>query len=300
MKTLYLIDSSIYIFNAWNSLPASITDNSAQPANAVFGFTEFLLQIIEHEKPEFIACAFDSPRKDSIRKEIYPLYKANRKPAPENLRAQFHWCRDFADAMGLICFSNPKLEADDIIGTLAGHANKQEFRSIILSADKDLTQFIGKDDIFWDYAKKQRNTFSDIRKRYNLHPGQIADMLALAGDKTDNIPGIPGVGMHAAARLLIKWGNLDNLFANASKVSLMKFRGAAQVASLLAEHEEQVYLCRKLTGLIADDSLPSDIQLLHRRTANREKLTSLFDQFNFDEPRRARWEKQLFSENIQS
>lgn len=298
MKTLYLIDSSIYIFNAWHALPSSITNHNSQPANAVFGFSEFLLQIIEHEKPKFIACTFDSPRKDSIRKEIYHAYKANRKQAPEELRAQFPWCRDFAEAMGLSCFSNPQLEADDLIGTLVGHANKQEFKSIILSADKDLTQFVGKDDVFWDYSKKQRNTFSDIRKRYNLHPGQIADMLALAGDKTDNIPGIPGVGMHAAARLLIKWGNLDNLFANASKVSLMKFRGAAQVASLLIEHEKQVYTCRKLTGLIPDLSLPSDVERLHRTAPNREKLTLLFEQFEFDETRRKRWEKQLFSEEI--
>lgn len=300
MKTLYLIDSSIYIYKAWQTLPSSITTSNSQPANAVFGFTEFLLQILEHEKPEFIACAFDSPREGSIRKKIYPAYKANRIAAPSALRTQFTWCREFSDAMGLNCFSNPKLEADDIIGTLAGHAQKQEFSSVILSADKDLTQFIGKDDIFWDFAKKQRNGFRDIRKRYNLHPGQIADMLALAGDKADNIPGIPGVGIHAAARLLIKWGNLDNLFANVSKVSTMRFRGAAQVASLLREYEEQVYLCRRLTGLIPDNSLPTDIQLLRRTAPNREKLTSLYSQFNFDEARRTRWEKRLFSETTQS
>ncbi len=293
MKTLYLIDSSIYIFNAWHALPSNITTNNAQPANAVYGFTEFLLQIVEYEKPEHIVCAFDSSHEGSARKAIYPLYKANRPSAPKDLREQFRWCREFAEAMGLRCFSTPALEADDIIGTLAEQACKQEFRNVILSADKDLTQFIGKHDIFWDFSKKQRNTFRDIRKRYNLHPGQIADMLALAGDKADNIPGIPGVGIHAAARLLIKWGNLDNLFANTEKVPSMKFRGAAQVASLLTKHEEQVFLSRKLTGLITDHSLPKDIQSLHRTSPNEDKLEALFTQFNFDERRRTRWQKLL-------
>ncbi|MCB1754566.1 MAG: hypothetical protein KDJ38_03535, partial [Gammaproteobacteria bacterium] len=205
MHTLYLIDSSIYVFRAWHMLPGSITSAAGEPANAVYGFSEFLLKLIETETPSHMVCAFDQNSDGCARRRIYPDYKANRPAAPEDLKKQFAWAREFAEALGLPCFASHSLEADDIIGTLANRARAQQARSIILSADKDLAQFVGKDDMIWDYARNRRQTIADIRKRYRINPGQIPDMLALAGDAVDNIPGVPGIGIHTAARLLIKW-----------------------------------------------------------------------------------------------
>ncbi len=289
MKTLYLVDSSIYIFRAWHTLPAGITTTKNEPANAVYGFTEFLLHLLENEKPTHMVCAFDESHEHSIRKKIFPDYKSNRPAAPPDLQKQFDWCKEFAASMGISCFSNERLEADDIIGTLAGYSQDQNHRSIIVSADKDLAQFIGENDILWDFARRKRLSVQDIRKRFQLSPHQIADMLALAGDKVDNIPGVPGVGLNTAARLLMKWGNLDNLFANIEKAESMKFRGAKRTAQAVEEHKETVYLSRRLTGLYRDESLPRDFEALKLQSANMNKLEELFGCFQFTADRRRRW-----------
>ncbi len=292
-KRLYLIDSSIYIFKAWNALSSSITNSEGQVANATYGFSEFLLQLIEYEAPVFMICAFDKSRALSARKKIYPAYKANRQPAPEALKEQFSWCEEFAQGLGIPSFASPKYEADDIIGTLANHAREQGLQNIIISADKDLIQFIGTNDIFWDFTQKRRYNLRDIRKRYNLNPAQIPDMLALAGDKVDNIPGVPGVGMRTASRLLFKWGSLDNLYANLDKAAEMKFRGAKRAVQLVGEHRELVYRSRKLTGLLMDDSLPNKVSDLKISPSDEPKMEELYQRFNFSSQRKARWQRVL-------
>ena len=262
---LYLIDCSIYIFRAWQTLPATITNTHGEQANAVLGFTETLYQILNSKKPEHIVCAFDKSHGSGDRYSIYPDYKANRPAAPPELLIQFERCIQVAKAMGIPSFSSTRVEADDIIGSFSKIAHAADKPVMIISADKDLTQFIGEQDIMWDLARNKYMNYSDIVKRFKIRPEQVADMLALCGDKVDNIPGIPGVGMTTAARLLKKWKTLDGVIENSDKISTMQFRGAPRVASLVIEHIEDVKLARKLTGLIHDPALPSTLGKLKRK-----------------------------------
>jgi len=154
------------------------------------------------------------------------------------------------------------VEADDIIGQFAEIAQRQSHPVTIISADKDLAQFIRQADCYWNFAKNTRSSFQQLHKRFGVRPQHIADLLALCGDKVDNIPGVPGVGAATAARVLTKWGNLDGVFANLDGVAAMRFRGAPHVAVLLREYESTVRFARQLTGLIYCDALPTQLDAI--------------------------------------
>lgn len=283
-----MIDSSIYIFRAWFILPSSIVNPAGHPVNALYGFADFLSQVTEQVKPTHLVCAFDQSLSTSLRNKIYPAYKANRDPAPEDLKRQFALCQQFSEKCGFRQFARARYEADDIIGSLASLAREKRYRSCILSADKDLAQFIGEHDVYWNYAKKRRLDYRGLQKQFGVKPEQIADMLAICGDKVDNIPGVPGVGAATAAKLLVKWQNIDNLFDHVSEVENMKFRGAARVSKLLIEHENEVRLARQLTGLFPVPDLPDNLQALSREACDTASLERFMKKHGFSEGRRQR------------
>jgi len=263
---LYLIDCSIYIFRAWQTHPPSIINTHGEQANAVHGFTDTLAHILTEKQPEFIACAFDKSAKTGERYTIFPEYKANREPAPPELQIQFDRCIQVAAAMGIPTFSSTKVEADDIIGSFSQLAHQSRQKVTIVSADKDLAQFIGEGDCYWNLARKEQYDYRQLTKKFKVLPEQMADMLALCGDKVDNVPGIPGVGPTTAARLLRKWETLDGVIENHERIASMHFRGAPRIATLVAENVETVRLARQLTGLIIDTSLPNSMNDLKRQT----------------------------------
>ena len=249
----YLIDSSIYIFRAWYVYDESITDSKGDPSNAVFGFCDFLYQLIRQKKPEYIACAFDSSQKESYRKELYPEYKANRDPAPEELKIQFRHCRDFCQALGIANFVSERFEADDIIGSLAHRLREQGMAVTIVSADKDLAQLIlGDEDAWWDFARGKVLNHKGVEQHFGVRPEQIADMLALTGDKIDNIPGIPGVGTTTASRILKKYPTVEEVVENVDQIADMKFRGSSRVQALINKHKEILPLSKLLTTIVTD------------------------------------------------
>ncbi len=292
-NALYLVDSSIYVFRGWHTLPGSIVDADGRPANAVYGFIEFLYQLISRRKPRLLACAFDESLTGSGRNAVYPEYKANRSPAPEDLKKQFAHCKNFVTAAGITALASNKVEADDIIGMLAGLAHEQDLASVIVSADKDLCQFVGKNDAVWDFAKDVWLDARLVEKKFGVRPNQIADLLAICGDKVDNIPGVPGVGVATAARLLIKWGNIDNLLANADKVAGMKFRGAQRVSALVATHADTIRLARQLTGLWIDETMTTNNCHELNIQPNADALEGVFDQLQMSTARREKWRRLL-------
>lgn len=291
-NALYLIDSSIYVFRGWHTLPGSIVDADGRPANAVHGFIEFLYQLISRRKPRLIACAFDESLNSSGRNTVYPQYKANRPPAPEDLKKQFAHCKDFVRAAGITALASKTVEADDIIGMLAGFAHEQNLTSVIVSADKDLCQFVGENDAVWDFAKDVWLDARLVEKRFGVRPNQLADLLAICGDKVDNIPGVPGVGVATAARLLIKWGNIDNLLANARNIADMKFRGAPRVSTLIVEHADTIRMARQLTGLWLDDCVEDNCRDLSIRP-DANALDTVFEQLQMGTSRREKWQRLL-------
>lgn len=249
----YLIDSSIYIFRAWYVYDDAITDSRGNPSNAVFGFSDFLYQLIRQKQPQFIACAFDASQKASYRKELYPEYKANRVPAPDELRIQFGHCRDFCRAVGIAEFASERYEADDIIGSLAHRLRQQGMAITIVSADKDLAQLVtGAEDAWWDFARGTVLNNHGVEKRFGVRPEQIADMLALTGDKIDNIPGIPGVGATTASRILKKFPSVEEVLANIEEIAAMKFRGATRIQALVNAHKEILPLNKLLTTVVTN------------------------------------------------
>jgi 5'-3' exonuclease len=269
---MFLVDSSIYIFRAWQGIPTSVRNRFEQPDNAVQGLAETLCTIIEAHRPTHMVCAFDECFRKGIRNQLYEHYKSDRPPAPEDLAPQFARCKKVAQAMGIPCYGSDKVEADDIIGQFAQLAAKHKQPVTIVSGDKDLAQFITPADRYWDFGRRPIAAYQDIHKRFKVKPEQMADWLALCGDKSDNIPGVPGVGPATAARLLNKWHTIDNLLANLGEVAMMGFRGAPRVSRLLFEHKSDIYFSRSLTGLIRDDRLPQDLQALRLLTPDKDSL----------------------------
>ncbi len=285
----YLIDSSIYIFRAWYVYDDSITDINGNPSNAVFGFIDFLYQLFRQKQPQFIACAFDTSQKESYRKELYPEYKANREPAPEELKVQFAHCRNFCRAVGIAEFASKRYEADDIIGSLAERLRRQGMAVTIVSADKDLAQLVtGEEDALWDFARGNVLNSRGVEKHFGVRPEQIADMLALTGDKIDNIPGIPGVGNTTASRILQKYPSVEDVMANIGEISAMKFRGATRVQALVDAHKHILPLNKLLTTVVTDMDFDDEPDLSWRGVDEAE-FTRITELLSIGGALRQRW-----------
>lgn len=276
----YLIDASVYVFRAYYSLPDDMVDESGNPVNALYGFCRFLGDFMEQVKPQHVAVAFDESLTSSFRTTIYPEYKANRDPAPEELKRQFAQCRQFARAMGLLECSDPQYEADDLIGTLVEHGRRKGRPSTIVSRDKDLAQLLTRDDIFWDFAGKGKLGYERIPEVFGVWPEQIADFLALAGDSVDNIPGVPGVGKKTAEALLRHFGSLDKIYANLDTVHEVQVRGAKTLGAKLETHRDAAMLARKLTGIACDVPIDDAEKYLRPVRPDLGALNALFDEAN--------------------
>jgi DNA polymerase I len=278
---LYLIDASIYVFRAWHTMPDEFNDADGWPSNAVQGFVRFVLELLERERPKHIAVAFDEALDSCFRNRLYPAYKANREPAPEELKRQFAHCKSLCEALGLNVLGHPEYEADDLIGGALMHARAVGHRGIILSADKDLSQLLHIGDEQWDYARNQRWGVHGVRARHGVEAHQIADYLALSGDAVDNIPGVPGIGAKTAAVLLAHFGDLDSLLSRIEEVPFLRFRGAAQAATRLRDHRDNALLFRTLTTIDCDAPVGDPAPHFHRRTADAAALGALCEQLRF-------------------
>lgn len=279
--TLYLVDASVYVFRAWHSMPDSFVSPEGHPTHAVYGYAGFLLTLLERARPSHIAVAFDESLTTSYRNEIFPEYKANREPAPEELKRQFRWCREITEGLGLTWYADARFEADDLIGTLAAAHRPDGFRVSIVSSDKDLAQLLGPSDELWDFARDRRTDYSGVRKRFGVGAEQMADFLALTGDPIDNIPGVPGVGPKTAGALLAHFGTLDAVFERLDEIQFLSFRGAKSVGKKLRAHEAEARLARRLTGIHTEaDCIRPPVEL-GRRDPDLARLDTLLGELGF-------------------
>jgi len=292
---VYLIDASVYIFRAWFSMPDSFADAAGRPTNAVYGFARFLCELIEQTGSLRMAVAFDESLTGSFRNEIFPAYKANRDPAPPELKQQFAWCKDVARHIGLPVYADERYEADDLIATLAWQSRQRGQRVCVVSGDKDLAQLVGEGDAWWDYARNRRLDPAGVLAHFGVHPQQIPDFLALTGDSVDNIPGVPGIGPKTAAALLAHFETLDAIYARLEEIAWLKLRGARTLGARLKANEQAARLARRLTGL--ETAVPAlsgpDSALVDRQTANPDLLDALLDGLGFGRPLRERLHRQL-------
>lgn len=272
---VFLVDASIYVCRAWFGLPVTLTDDNGQPINAVYGFLDFATRLLTQCRPARIAFVFDGPLRGSFRNRIYPAYKINRPPAPPELKRQFLQCREVVRALGCPIFQSDAYEADDLIGALTVAARAQGYACVIVSGDKDLTQLIRERDVWWDFARDVKLDAKGVERRFGVAPAQIAELLAIAGDKVDNIPGVPGIGLTTAARLLRRFNTLENLLQNTALIKTMKMRGAARVQGLIELHRATLTLAHRLTYIDCMAPLPDPLELA--RTGGDLRIESLFD-----------------------
>jgi 5'-3' exonuclease len=279
-EPVWLIDASIYVFRAWFTWPDDLKDANGNPINAVLGFMDFVYNLLQQENPQIIGFAFDESLQTSHRNDIYPDYKANRQSAPANLKYQFQLCRQFIRALGITELASPHYEADDILATWARQYHQQGHPVNIITADKDLTQLIHKNDHWWDYQKNKKLNTKQIQKEFGVRPDQIADLLALAGDKADNIPGIPGVGITTAAKLLRRFDTIDNLLAHIPDISKMKIHKAKLIQDAVEETKDKVIIYQQLTRVVDGVEAAQGV-LLKRSSINQSELERLLNSLLF-------------------
>jgi len=278
---IFLIDASVYVFRAYHSVLPEMVDQDGNPVHAVFGFARFLGDLIERVRPRYMAVAFDQRLANSYRSRIYPAYKANREPAPADLVVQFERCRQVCRHLGLAAFTHQEYEADDIIGTLACLMRDEGVRSAFITRDKDLAQLVRDGDLFWDYGQREQFGYRDIERYYGVAPERFADYLALTGDCSDNIPGVPGIGPKTAAVLMREFSSLDDLYADLGRVAALRLRGAKTISERLSEHRESAFLARQLTRITCDMDLGVGADGLRRRLPDVAALGGLYDQLGF-------------------
>ena len=279
---VYLIDASVYIFRAWYSMPPDMQDADGNPTHALYGFARFLADLIEKRQPAHIAVAFDeSLGATGHRQKLYPAYKANREPAPQELKRQFALCREFCRHLGVAEFASHEYEADDVIGTLAARMRSDGFRVTVVSRDKDLAQLLVDGDVYWDYSDSTEYRYAQIPERFGVRPERIADYLALMGDSVDNIPGVPGVGQKTAAALMGAFESLDAIYADLSAVARLPVRGASKLPARLMQHREAAYLARSLTRIVCDAPMSAQRADLARRTPDISALTAFCSSHGF-------------------
>lgn len=245
-----LIDASMYVFRAWHALPDSIRDPQGRPVGAVYGFAGFLCGLLAGQRPGHIAAAFDESLSQSFRNQIYSAYKANREPAPEELKHQFRLCRRLTRALGVAEFASPRYEADDLIATWTRRAQAVGRPVTIISRDKDFAQLLGPADALWDGLDGERRDAAWFIERHGVAPEQWLDFQALVGDAVDNIPGVAGIGPRSASVLLQQLGSLEAVYADLDRVAELPVRGAAALGRKLDAGREAAWLSRRLAELV--------------------------------------------------
>ncbi len=278
---IFLVDASVYVFRAYHSQLPDMVDGDGNPVHAVFGFARFLGELMERIRPRYIGVAFDQRLATSYRNRIYPAYKANREPVPAGLPRQFEYCRELCRHLGVAVFVDPEFEADDIIGTLSCLMRAEGIRSAFITRDKDLAQLVRDGDLLWDFGARTQLGYRDVQRHYGVAPEGFADWLALVGDSSDNIPGVPGIGPKIAATLLRKFGSLDELYANIGRVASLGLRGGSALGERLAAHRESAFLARRLTRIVCDMPLGVSAADLRPRTPDLAALGGFYDRLGF-------------------
>lgn len=251
-KTLYLIDTTNLMYQFWYSTSKQDVDENGVLINVFNALKRFTEQLLTNEQAKCLVFVFDQRLKKSQRQTLYPDYKNHRSKTPKALERQFKLCQQWVTQQDIAVASSDKVEADDVIATIMKQQRQNFEEMVIISNDKDLYQLVENKDVCWDIQKDCRITKKDIIKKNGVEPYQIADQLALAGDKADNIKGIPGVGMHTAAKLLKKFGSIEDIVKQRDSIKTMKFRNAFYVHLQVEQFYQRLEINKQLTRLYDD------------------------------------------------
>lgn len=275
MKKFYIIDGNAYIHRAYHALPPLSTSNNQQ-VNAVYGFIKLLLKIKETFKPDYIAVCFDYPAKN-FRHEIFPEYKAHRKPLDEALISQMPIAREAVKALNIAEAEIKGYEADDLIAVLAKSNKEKKIESVIVTGDKDILQLVEDDDILvWNDSKDIMFDEAKVEEKFGVKPKQLADVFALMGDASDNVPGVKGIGEKTAVKLIKEYGTLDNVLNNAESVK-------GNTGKLLQEGKDAALKSKELVVLSGETAaeMEKDPEIYRNKELDTEKALSFFEKYEF-------------------
>jgi 5'-3' exonuclease len=278
--TVHLIDASPYIFRAFFALRQPIAAPDGRDVSAVYGFAGFLVRFLREETPTHLAVAFDRSLTTSFRNDFFPAYKANRPLPPDDLVAQLDDCERVAAALGATVLGDTRYEADDFLATLAARV-RAEADTVVVSNDKDLAQLVGSGVTWFDFARGVRYDAAAVEEKFGVPPARIPDLLGLAGDAVDNIPGVRGVGAKTAVALVQALGPIEAIYADLDAVAKLPIRGAASVRERLARHRDDALLSKRLATAATD--APTDVGLNDLRLAGADPalVDPLFERLGF-------------------
>lgn len=278
MKRLFLIDGSALVYRSHFAFAAKpLINKDGLVTSAVFGFATTLLRILEQEKPDYFAVVMDHPDK-TFRHIEYPEYKATREKMPDDLRAQLPYVKDVVEAMKIPFISIAGFEADDVIGTLAKSASKKQIDTYMVTGDKDFLQLLNPN--IFIYSQKNRGEVEILNeaaseKKWGVPVHHVTDMLALMGDASDNIPGVPGIGEKTATKLIQDYGSLESMYEKIDTVLPEKVR------QKLIENKEQAFLCKRLATIHTDVKLPLSVEELVSAKPDNQRLAVLYRELEF-------------------
>ncbi|MFP3940166.1 MAG: DNA polymerase I [Thermoanaerobaculia bacterium] len=270
---LYLIDGYSNIFRAFYAI-RELSSSRGEPTNAVYGFIQMLRKLLRDEEPELVGVALDVSS-ETVRTERYEDYKANRKPMPEDLRPQIPWIRKALEAYRIPILEMERYEADDVLGTLACRAAEEGYHVVLVSADKDLAQLVSPAISLFHTGRDKLYTPELVEEDFGVPPGRVADVLALMGDTSDNVPGVPGIGKKGAEKLIQEYGSVEALLERAAEVQRKSYREG------LEEHREQALLSKELVTIHCDLPVDFDPEGLHHDPPDPEALRELFSELEF-------------------
>ncbi|MFE8046529.1 DNA polymerase I [Brenneria goodwinii] len=276
---LILVDGSSYLYRAYHAFPP-LTNSAGEPTGAMYGVLNMLRSLLVQYHPTHVAVVFDAKGK-TFRDELFESYKAHRPPMPDDLREQIEPLHRMVKAMGLPLLAVSGVEADDVIGTLALQAEKSGVPVLISTGDKDMAQLVTPNVTLINTMNNTILGPQEVCDKYGIPPELIIDFLALMGDSSDNIPGVPGVGEKTAQALLQGLGGLDTLYANLDKIADLSFRGAKTMAPKLEQHKEVAYLSYQLATIKTDVELELTCEQLAVAEPDVDELHHLFSRYEF-------------------
>ncbi|MCH9691493.1 MAG: DNA polymerase I [Gammaproteobacteria bacterium] len=276
---LILVDGSSYLYRAFHALPP-LSTSDGRPTGAVRGVISMLRRHLREHPDSTVVVVFDAKGK-TFRDQLFSQYKANRPPMPEDLRAQIQPIHDIIDAMGLPRLIVDNVEADDVIGTLALQAVEQGIPVIISTGDKDMAQLVRPGVMLINTMSNTEMDCAGVREKFGVGPELIIDFLALMGDKSDNIPGVPGVGEKTALALLQNLGGIDAIYSNLDAIAPLGFRGSKTLAKKMVEHQASATLSYQLATIKTDVALETKPQQLRHIPPQKSKLRQLYQNMEF-------------------
>ncbi|RLM14702.1 DNA polymerase I [Gibbsiella quercinecans] len=276
---LILVDGSSYLYRAYHAFPP-LTNSAGEPTGAMYGVLNMLRSLLLQFTPSHVAVVFDAKGK-TFRDELFAEYKSHRPPMPDDLRAQIEPLHQMVKAMGLPLLVVPGVEADDVIGTLAQEAEQAGHAVLISTGDKDMAQLVTPNITLINTMNNTVLGPQEVCDKYGIPPELIIDFLALMGDSSDNIPGVPGIGEKTAQALLQGLGGLDTLYANLGDIAGLSFRGAKTMAAKLEQNKELAYLSYKLATIKTDVELELSCAQLEVAQMDVDQLHQLFKRYEF-------------------